>query len=101
MSVCIDNGLTACLIGGMSTISMNAVSRAASLLGGQQVLAQMLDITPQAVNQWVKGSRQVPVKRCLTIEALTRNAVTRYDLRPDIFGDPLPPPPSKRGRKPR
>jgi DNA-binding transcriptional regulator YdaS (Cro superfamily) len=29
----------------------------------------------------------VPADRCLPIERATGGAVTRYDLRPDIFGD--------------
>ena len=39
-------------------------------------------LTVQAVSQWT----DVPADRCLEIEAVT--GISRYDLRPDIFGKP-------------
>jgi DNA-binding transcriptional regulator YdaS (Cro superfamily) len=50
-------------------------------LGGPSVLAQLLDITPQAIWQW-KG--KPPAKRVLKIEQAS--GVSRHLLRPDIFG---------------
>lgn len=49
-------------------------------------LAGLLGIGPGAISQW----RQVPAERVLEVERLT--GVSRYDLRPDIYG----PPPSQR-----
>lgn len=60
-------------------------------------LARRLNLTPATVNQWVQGSRPVPPERCRAIEDATRGAVTRYDLRPDIFG----PPPADEDRRER
>lgn len=47
-------------------------------------MAKALNVTPQAVQQWKK----VPPERVLEVENIT--GVTRYELRPDVFGDPPP-----------
>lgn len=53
--------------------------------GGKNVdLAKMLGVTESAVSQW----KRVPYQRAVEIEAATNGAVTRYDLRPDVFGPP-------------
>lgn len=44
------------------------------------VLASKLGLTVQAVSQW----DEVPADRCLQVELAT--GVSRYDLRPDIYG---------------
>jgi DNA-binding transcriptional regulator YdaS (Cro superfamily) len=54
--------------------------------GTQSQLAKSLDVTPVLIHQWVKDKRQVPAERCLAIEAATSGLVTRYELRPDVFG---------------
>lgn len=41
-------------------------------------------ISPQAVSKWTKSG--VPPERVLAVEAACNQAVTRYELRPDIFG---------------
>lgn len=61
----------------------SAISLAASLVGGQAELARLLGVSSQAVNQWMMGTRPVPVKRCVDIERATNGVVTRKDLRPD------------------
>ncbi|MGH8653633.1 MAG: transcriptional regulator [Gammaproteobacteria bacterium] len=65
---------------------MNAVlNRAIRFLGSQAALARSLGIRPQAVQQWtVTGC--VPPKRCRAVEDATGGKVTRYALRPDVFG---------------
>lgn len=63
------------------------VSVAASCLeGGITALARALDVTPSTVSQWISGHRPVPHKRCWEIEEVTGGKVSRFDLRPDIFG---------------
>lgn len=52
----------------------------------KRALAQACGVKPQAVSQWFSRGI-VPVGRCLAIEDATRGSVTRYELRPDIFGD--------------
>ena len=43
-------------------------------------------ISPQAVIKWTRSDVKVPAERCMAIEQATNGAVTRYDLRPDVFG---------------
>jgi DNA-binding transcriptional regulator YdaS (Cro superfamily) len=71
---------------------MNPIERAIEIVGSQAALAEKAGVTPQAVNQWITKNR-VPVERVLAIEAATVDEttgeprVTRYDLRPDIYGE--------------
>ena len=53
-------------------------------LYGVVALARKLGVTKQAVGQWKwKG---IPATRVLDVERLT--GVTRFELRPDVFGEP-------------
>lgn len=63
---------------------MNAIEHAAAAAGGQASLATLLGVSPSAVNQWIKGLRQVPAERCPEIESATSGAVRCEDLRPDV-----------------
>lgn len=66
---------------------MNAIKRAVKeVKGGQAGLARTLGVFPQAVSQWVKGERPVPAHHCIPIEEATEGAVSRHDLRADVFG---------------
>ena len=49
--------------------------------GGATALSTKIGITSQAISQW----HIVPAKRVLDIERET--GVSRYELRPDVFGD--------------
>lgn len=64
--------------------TINPVSKACAILGGQRVLADRLGVTPPFVNQWLSGYRRVPAERCPDIERLTGGAVRCEDLRPDV-----------------
>lgn len=64
---------------------MNALDKAISAVGTAADLARAVGVVPMAVSQWRKR-KQVPAERCLQIEAATAGKVTRYDLRPDIYG---------------
>ncbi len=56
----------------------------------QSSLARELGISPQALDGWRKR-KQIPAERVLDIERITGLKVTRYMMRPDIFGAaPLP-----------
>lgn len=64
---------------------MSAITAAIDVCRGRQAdLARKLGVSPQAVNQWVKGRRPVPVRLALVIERET--GISRHDLRPDVFG---------------
>src|SRR5262245_22071820 len=56
--------------------------------GCQSALARQLGITTQAVYLWMRSDRPVPARWLLKVEALT--GLSRYELRPDIFGDAPP-----------
>jgi DNA-binding transcriptional regulator YdaS (Cro superfamily) len=59
-----------------------------SIIGEHKRAAEICGVTPGAVSQWVTKGR-VPVAHCLTLESATEGRVTRYQLRPDIFGEPF------------
>lgn len=73
----------------------DALARAIQAAGGVARLAEALGIRPQAVSQW----HEAPALRVIAIEAATAGRVTRYDLRPDVFG-PAPSAPAATARKP-
>lgn len=59
-------------------------------------LAQMLTdagfpATQALVSQWESGAVVLTAERCLQIEAVTDGAVTRGELRPDLFGPGVEP----------
>lgn len=53
-------------------------------------LARGLDVSVPTVAQWCRGTRPVPIARCLAIERMTDGAVTRQDLRPDDWREIWP-----------
>lgn len=55
-----------------------------SIAGGPTAVAALFGINSQAVSQW----KRVPVDRCRALEDATNGAVTRFDMRPDVFGAP-------------
>jgi DNA-binding transcriptional regulator YdaS (Cro superfamily) len=65
--------------------STSPLERAKAAAGGVAALAAGLSrggraISSQAISQW----RQVPAARALEVEALT--GISRFELRPDIYG---------------
>lgn len=66
-------------------MNQTAIQRAVEIAGNQSALARALEVTPQAVQQWVDEDR-VPARRCRPIEEIT--GVSVHELRPDIFGPP-------------
>ncbi len=65
---------------------MDALTRAIDCLGTQQALAAALGIRSPSISEW-RARGRVPVERCGAIEQVTDGVVTRYELRPDIFGE--------------
>lgn len=49
-------------------------------------VAAALKVPNSLLSQWKTGVRRVPAEHCRAIEKVTNSAVTRYDLRPDVFG---------------
>lgn len=60
-----------------------ALKQAVAAAGTQQRLATALGVRQSCVSNWLV--RGVPPERCLHIEKVT--GVSRYDLRPDVFGE--------------
>ncbi len=58
------------------------VKKAAKAVGSVRLLAKRLCLYRGSLYQWV----QVPEDHVLRIEELTGGKVTRYEMRPDIFG---------------
>ena len=67
---------------------MTPIEKAISLAGGVTALSRTLDTPQSFVSQWKSGDRPVPPRWCIPIEDATDGEVTRYELRPDIFGEP-------------
>lgn len=65
---------------------MDALEQVIEILGSQEALASCLKIRSPSISDWRKRGR-VPAERCLEIEKLTDSRVSRYDLRPDVFGE--------------
>jgi DNA-binding transcriptional regulator YdaS (Cro superfamily) len=59
--------------------------RAAEIVGSISQLARVCGVTPSAAQQWDKNG--VPAKHCVKIEQAAEGQVTRYELRPDVFGE--------------
>lgn len=55
------------------------LERAKERVGGQDKLAKLIGVTPQAVSQW----DEVPPLRVLAVEAAS--GVPRHELRPDLY----------------
>lgn len=51
--------------------------------GGPSAVAKLFGITSQAVSQW----EVIPADRCIPIEIATCGLVSRYQMRPDVFGE--------------
>lgn len=58
----------------------------------QQKAADILGVTQSAVSQWLQWiedndrGTKITAERAVLIERATNGDVTRYDLRPDVFG---------------
>lgn len=70
----------------MRAMCIEALDRAIAIVGSQSIFASRLGIRCASISGWRKR-RRIPVDRCLAIESMTAGAVTRYDLRPDVFGE--------------
>lgn len=62
------------------------IQRAVTAVGSQAEFARQLGLAQTVVWQWLNGLRPVPAHHCIRIEDVTNGSVTRYELRPDVFG---------------
>jgi len=63
------------------------IKKAVDVVGSQAALAKSLNVSAPFVNDLLHARKRVPAELCGGIENATQGAVTRYDLRPDVFGD--------------
>lgn len=65
---------------------MSAIERALKCFKSQEEFASKIGRSQSFVSQMLSGMRPVPPVLCIPIEEATEGKVTRYDLRPDVFG---------------
>jgi DNA-binding transcriptional regulator YdaS (Cro superfamily) len=61
----------------------NSLAYAINALGGTGATGRALGVTAQAISQW----DICPPLQCRRLEKACLRKVTRYQLRPDVFGD--------------
>jgi len=54
----------------------------------QDDLASILGVSQGMISHWVTGRNRLTAERAIQIEQATDGQVSRYALRPDIFGQP-------------
>ncbi|GEP59497.1 helix-turn-helix domain-containing protein [Reyranella soli] len=67
----------------MSTVALLEAIKDA---GGQGKLAAKIGKRQGHIGNWLHRDKKVPAEACAAIELATSGKVTRYDLRPDVFG---------------
>lgn len=63
------------------------ISKAIRLAGSQTALGALVGLSPQAVQKWA-AQGFVPGDMCRKVERVLHGQVTRYELNPDVFGEP-------------
>jgi DNA-binding transcriptional regulator YdaS (Cro superfamily) len=67
-------------------MSTQPLERVIEIVGTQEELAARLGIKSPSISGW-RNRNKVPSERCIAIEQATKGEVTRYELRPDVFGE--------------
>lgn len=61
--------------------------KAIDKVGGQSAMAEKLGVDQGHVWNWLNRNKSgVPAEYCVAVETASDKEVTRYDLRPDVFG---------------
>jgi DNA-binding transcriptional regulator YdaS (Cro superfamily) len=69
---------------------IEALRKAVELAGGQSRLAKAIGVRQQHVWNWLNRDGKPAAEYVLQIESAVSGKVTRYELRPDVFGAPPP-----------
>ena len=64
---------------------LGALEKAVELAGGQTALARAVDVKQGHIWWWLNRSGKAPAEKCIDIERATAGAVTRHELRPDVY----------------
>lgn len=67
------------------SFSALALRRCIEILGSQRAVAAVVGVKQPSVNYALNKSGLVPAEWCIPLESATGGAVTRQDLRPDIY----------------
>jgi len=70
--------------------ALEALEKAVAHCGGQAPLARQIGVKQAHIWNWLNKSRRVPAEHAIAVEEATAGAVTRYQLRPDVFGPAEP-----------
>lgn len=70
----------------MENIEITPIQKVLNIAGGVSAISDELNISVQAIYKWVKKNK-APANRCIELESLVKQKVTRYELRPDVFGN--------------
>jgi DNA-binding transcriptional regulator YdaS (Cro superfamily) len=62
-----------------------ALKKAINIKGGQVALSKAIGTTQGHVWNWLNRDRQIPAEYVIPIEKAVNGAVTRHELRPDIY----------------
>lgn len=63
-----------------------ALQRAVEIVGGQTAMARICNVQQPHVWNWLNKSEKAPAEKVLAIEEATKGQISRYALRPDVFG---------------
>lgn len=66
-------------------MSKTKLEQAVKILGGQSATARALGVSQPNVYYWLHQAKVVPAEYAIPIELATKGAVTRHDLRPDLY----------------
>lgn len=69
----------------MTTNSLTALQRAVEIAGSQAELARRIGKKQAHIWNWIHRDKQVPAEAVISIEGATEGAVTRTELRPDLY----------------
>jgi DNA-binding transcriptional regulator YdaS (Cro superfamily) len=64
---------------------MDGLNKAITYFGSRKAFASAIGVTPMAVSYWVQKKRNVTPERAIEIEKATNGAITRSELRPDLW----------------
>jgi len=70
---------------------MDALQRAVRFCGSQAELARRIGRKSAHIWNWLNRDKKVPAEAVLLIESATDFTVTRHELRPDLYPDPVMP----------
>ena len=73
-------------------MSIEALQKAVKICGSQAELARRIGASARQVSNWVNREGRCAARFCVKVERATNFKVTCYELRPDIFPAPPPPP---------